>query len=312
MVDRLGDRMVVARVPWLRAEISLEKRICTLAHDAIHQALAPVLAPLTAARARVALVVGMPPPRPGLRPGFHERVVAKLERGIRGALSLTSVRTVALGHVAGLVAVEEGCRLVSQGLVDACLVGGVDSYIDQTTLEWLDWTDSLHAPKNPRGFIPGEAAGFCVLASSDAAHRCGLQRLATVLAAATRTETKLRRDRAVCIGEGLTEALKAVLARLPPERKVDQLLSDYNGQPHRAEEYGFAAVRLADRFRDPGQLTTPAECWGDVGAASGPLLAMVAIVGARKGYARDGHALLWTTAMVAERTSALLHVSRAV
>jgi len=311
IVDRFGERIVVARVPWLRAEMSLERRIVALGGDAAEDALQPLVPSLTAAEARIAMIVGLPAPRPGLPPGFHDRVCAALGRRIREHVPLTSVRGVALGHVGGLAAIEEGYRLISERKVDACLVGGADSYIDRVTLEWLDWTGSLLAAKNPRGFVPGEAAGFCVLVSEQLARESRLPTLATVADATTQEEKKLRRDRAVCIGEGLTEAFRRVLAKLPADGKVEQLLCDYNGQPHRAEEYGFAAMRVGDRFRDPGQLATPAECWGDVGAASGPLLAMLAIVGARKGYARSGHALVWTSAMVAERTAALLHVNSA-
>ena len=311
MVDRLGERIVVARAPWLRAEMSLERRIGALAGDAADDAIEPLAQLLVTADARVGLIIGLPAPRPGLPRGFHDRACVGLERRVREHLPIASTRGVALGHVGGLAAVEEGCRWIAERKVDACLVGGADSYIDRMTLEWLDWTDSLHAAENPRGFIPGEAAGFCVLASERLVRQCSLRPLAMVVSAATREEKRLRRDKAVCIGDGLTDAFRTVLAKLPGDEKVAQLLCDYNGQPHRAEEYGFAAMRVGNRFREPGQLTTPAECWGDVGAASGPLLTMLAIVGAYKGYAPSGHALVWTSAMVAERTAALLHVSPA-
>lgn len=308
MVDRLGERMVVARAPWLRPELSLERRIVELAGDALDDAIESVSA---LGGSRVALVIGLPAPRPGLPRGFHERVCSELGRRVTARLPVGAIDAVPLGHVAGLAAVEDGCRRISRGEVDACIAGGVDSYIDRATLEWLDWTGCLHAAENPRGFIPGEAAGFCVLAAEPLVRERSLPVLARVAAAATTQEQKLRRDRAVCTGEGLTAAFRSVLAQLPTDVKVEQLLYDYNGQPHRAEEYGFAVMRVGDRFREPGRLTTPAESWGDVGAATGPLLAMLAIVAASKGYARGGHALVWTSAMVAERTAALLNISPA-
>jgi 3-oxoacyl-[acyl-carrier-protein] synthase-1 len=311
IMDRLGDRVVVARAPWLRTELSLERRIIDLAGDAAEDALEALVAPLGASRARVAMMVGLPAARPGLTPGFHDRVCGHLETRIRQRIPLTSTRGLALGHVAGLAAIEQGCQLISGGTVDACLVGGVDSYIDRITLEWLDWTGSLHQSTNPRGFIPGEAAGFCLLVSESLARSASLRPLASVLGTATTREKKLRRDRAVCVGEGLTEAFRTVLGSLPEDKKVDQLLSDYNGQPHRAEEYGFAATRVGDRFRNASQVNNPADCWGDVGAASGPLLTMLAVVGAIKGYAAKGYALVWTSAMIAERTAALFRVDTA-
>ena len=58
-----------------------------------------------------------------------------------------------------------------------------------------------------------------------------------------------------------------------------------NGEPYRADEFGFATVRAGGLFRDPSAFTAPADCWGDVGAASGPLFLVLADAATRKGYA---------------------------
>jgi 3-oxoacyl-[acyl-carrier-protein] synthase-1 len=42
-----------------------------------------------------------------------------------------------------------------------------------------------------------------------------------------------------------------------------------NGQPYRADEFGFAALRIRDRLDDSFEVHTPAEFLGDIGAASG-------------------------------------------
>ncbi len=309
MVDRMGEPLAIARAPWIPAELSFPQRILLLAREAVKETLAPVVEPLAAANIELAIIVGLPAARPG-RPGDLERKVSSaLARNLPKGLHLASTLTISLGHVAGLVAIEEGCRLIREGKAEACLAGGVESYIEHRTIEWIDWTGQLHAEGNPRGFIPGEAAAFCLLVSEKVVLECQLARLGTVLAATTTIEPKLRRDGAVCIGEGLTESFRQTLSALPDDKtKIDQLIYDFNGQPHRAEEYGFAAMRLGHRFRDPGAFQAPADCWGDVGAASGPLFAILAIAAGRKGYAQGPYTLLWTSAMVAERTSALLHV----
>ena len=308
MVDRFGERIVVARAPWLSERIDLAERVRLLGVGAAAEALTPHAESLAAGGVQPTVIVGTP----AIRPGWEEASDSPLRDGLahllRGTARGGTVRTLPLGHVAGLVALEQAWQLIRSGHEDACLVGGVDSYIDRTTLEWIDWTGQLHSTANPRGFIPGEAAAFCLLVSADAARRCGLGSLGTLLAAATAAEPRLRRDEAICIGEGLTDAIRRCLAMLPgTSDKIDQLIYDFNGQPHRAEEYGFAAMRLGERLRDPSDVLAPADCWGDVGAASGPLFTILALMAAQRGYSRGPLALLWASAMIVERSAALVH-----
>jgi 3-oxoacyl-[acyl-carrier-protein] synthase-1 len=308
MIDRLGKPIVVARAPWLAPELALRRRLSSLMLEAFKQALEPVAPALKATGVPLAIVVGLPAERPGLPRGLERKLVQELERNVPEGVSVSIKTGLSLGHVAGLAAMQEGCRLIHEGHAHVVVAGGVESYIDRTTLEWLDWTGQLAAESNPRGFVPGEAAGFCVLASDEALWRVGLSSLGMIGGCATEREPRLRRDEAVCIGEGLTHAFKRSLAWLQPNERVDQLIYDFNGQPHRAEEYGFAMLRVGNRFRDPTDLQTPAQSWGDVGAASGPLFAILALAAAARGYSQGSTTLLWTNAMVAERSSAIIKI----
>jgi len=309
LVDRFGERVSVVRAPWLPAEVPLLERLLILAAEAADEALSQVRSVFARARLRVAVVLGLPARRPGLPPELADRAAATLTALLPSELIIVDQKLLFLGHAAGVAAMEESCRLIQQGKADVCLVGGLESYIDRITIEWIDWTGGLHAPSNSWGFIPGEAAGFCVLASAELAATIQLVPLGSVLAANTTLETKLRRDRAVCIGEGLTDSFRRTLASLPETAQVDQIICDLNGQPHRAEEFGFTMVRLCKRFSDPGCFQTPADCWGDVGAASGLLFVALAVMAGLKGYARGPLTLIWASAMVAERSSALIYAT---
>jgi 3-oxoacyl-[acyl-carrier-protein] synthase-1 len=79
-----------------------------------------------------------------------------------------------------------------------------------------------------------------------------------------------------------------------------------NGEPYRADEYGFTVTRTRERFEAASEFVAPADCWGDVGAASGPLLAVLAVVAHAKRYARGGASLLWASSDSGERAAALL------
>lgn len=310
LVDRMGRPVRVAPAPWLGIDTPLADRMLTLGADAAEAALAAFAPALAAAGVGLHLITGLPAARPGLPGRFEETLLRGIERRVAQHLPVPSARARSLGHVSGLVAIEEGARAIRDGATHAVLAGGVESYIDRETIEWLDWTGQLLAATNPRGFIPGEAAAFCLLVSDELRVQLALPSLAEVLAAATAIEPKLRRDQAVCVGEGLTEAFRRTLAALPDaEARVDHLIYDFNGQPQRAEEYGFSAMRVGRLFRDPAKLATPAECWGDVGGASGPLSVMLGVVGHQKGYTPGPHVLVWASAMLAERSAALFHVN---
>ena len=164
---------------------------------------------------------------------------------------------------------------------------GSDSYMEPETLEWLEANDQVHSAgpeNNPYGFVPGEAAGFVLLASTAPAGRYNLPAALELLTAATAKETKLIKTDAVCTGEGLTALFRA-LAGEPPTVKADHLYCDMNGEPYRADEFGFATIRAGGLFRDPSVFTAPADCWGDVGAASGPLFLVLIDAATQKWYA---------------------------
>ena len=83
--------------------------------------------------------------------------------------------------------------------------------------------------------------------------------------------------------------------------KADHMYCDMNGEPYRADEFGFATIRAGGLFRDPSAFTAPADCWGDVGAASGPLFLILAEAAIRKGYAPGPVLAAFTSSESGER-----------
>lgn len=308
-VDRFGNPVVVGRASWLPAEMDFLPRLCALAAEAAREALTPLSEIRSHRPARLAILIGLPTQaEPESRIEMVNQVTGVLTALIPKGFATAARGGISQGGAAGLTALEEAGRLIEEDRVDVCLVGGVDSHLDVHRIDWLDWTGQLHSANNSWGYIPGEAAGFCVLASEKFVQASSAKPLGHLLGATTTKETKLWRDRAVCIGEGLTESMRQTLAALPEEDKIDEVICDLNGEPHRADEYGFAMTRLGDRFSDPGAFRTPADCWGDVGAASGPLFVDMAVLAGQKGYAHGSHALVWASSRGAERASALIHV----
>jgi len=201
---------------------------------------------------------------------------------------------------------QQALARIRHGDHKLCLVGGVDSYLDQDTLKYLDQEDLLLSGGNPHGFIPGEGAGFCLLAAEAEARRLQLPCLGQVLEAAFTREESAGSAGAVCTGQGLTAAWRAVFKALPEDGLVHQVFCDLNGQRLRAEEMAFSLTRTRDVFAETAGVLSPADCWGDVGAASGPLLTMLASRAGSRGHSVGPHSLVWASSDSGLRGAALI------
>lgn len=309
MIDKAGNPMVVARDAFLSNAVGGVDRFVEIGLPAAEEALAP-LAKISGKTLTIDILVGLPLERPGLPKGLSEKIVVGIEKALfqkQKRFSIGAVEPFQNGHSAGLIALQKGWQQILNGDAAVCLVGGVDSYLTPETLEWLDENDHLNAETNTWGFIPGEAAGFCLLCASKIVKDYKLPNFGNVVTATTAHERNLINTDSVCLGEGLSEAVKSALEVLPSSIKVDYTICDMNGEPYRADEFGYTIVRTGERFIDPTDFMTPADCWGDVGAASGPLSVVYAIVAGLKGYSRGPYTLIFTSSDSGERTVVLLH-----
>jgi len=286
MIDRHGEPMIVARADWLDPRMPAAERVEKLAVDAAREALPKTLPDDVTIGLHLAISSDL----------FRERRTRRITTGnFLAALSnptLSEPKVFADAHAAGMLALESAVADIRSGQLDFCLVGGVDSYVDPERLESVDFAGRLHSVNNSWGFTPGECAAFVLLASGQAVVSCGLGPLSQVCAVATATEPHPAGTDTVCIGEGLTEAFRAVLDASTP---VSDTYCDLNGETYRADELGFAVCRLSAFFENAGQFTAPADCCGDVGAASvllNLILSQSAWVG---GYACGDCALVWSS-----------------
>jgi 3-oxoacyl-[acyl-carrier-protein] synthase-1 len=213
------------------------------------------------------------------------------------------------GHAGGCHAIDAAIRTIRMDPTSACVVCGVDSYLAPDTLEWLEETDQLHGagPKNNAwGFIPGEGAGALLLMAADTCRRARLQPVGQIAAVGLGKEKNLIRTDTVCTGLGLTDAFKGALAGLDGDQRVTDVYCDLNGEPYRADEFGFSVLRTRERFVSASDCVTPADCWGDVGAASVPLGIILACAASAKRYSNGSHSLVWASSESGERGAALI------
>ena len=305
MIDTAGEPMRVARADWLDIDVSGVERFEALLFPAIDQALEPLAQAAVVPQA--ALALGLPSLRPGLPQDLQRDLMKRISKRYGHLFGAAAVFPA--GHAAGLLALEAGFRKLQQGGLDVCVVAGVDTYIEPETLEWLEACDQLHsagALNNAWGFIPGEGAGALLLMRADAARQVGAEPLARVLGTGSAFEAKRIKTETVCIGEGLTQAFRAALAALPSGAQVSDVYCDMNGEPYRADEYGFAALRTKEAFASPSDFVAPADCWGDVAAAGGPLHVMLSTIASAKGYAHGRLSFAWASAEGGERAAVVV------
>nr|WP_301334608.1 beta-ketoacyl synthase N-terminal-like domain-containing protein [Variovorax dokdonensis] len=250
--------------------------------------------------------------RPGVPPDISRVLLGAVAAHFHGVFSAAAAFP--QGHAAGLIGLQAAAQKLRQGQFDAFVIAGVDSYIDPDALEWLEACDQLHsagAMNNAWGFIPGEAAGAVLVVREEIARDANRDAIARILAIGAAEEVNRCKTESVCLGEGLTAALRDALVPLADGAKVTDVYCDMNGEPYRADEYGFAGLRTKERFDSLSEFVAPADCWGDVGAAGAPLHLMLAAIAGAKGYSRGELALTWASAEAGERAAALLATRKA-
>ena len=214
------------------------------------------------------------------------------------------------GHAAGAVAIVDAARALRAGERACCVVGGVDTFLDPDAIAALDLGFRLRSERSADGYLPGEAAAFLVLETADRAAGRGAKVLATLAGYGLADEPRPLGSDDPCMAEGLCGAIRQVAeragrggAKVPPASWV---LSDQNGERHRAKEWALTATRLHELLDPSLELWTPTENFGDTGPASVPLLAAMAAETFRRGAAPAAGALLLASSDGPARAGLLL------
>jgi len=305
MIDKSGEPMIVSSIKDIPLDINHADRFYFLAEAALYELLLPFQN--SGFFINKKLYLGLPIQRLGLGNSFSETFNSN-SANLKSKFNLSNIYLFPYGHAATFSATMQAIDSIKKNQADVCVIGGIDSYLIPETLEYLDETAQLHSTENRYGFTPGEGAGFCLLASEEATERLGIEPLGQIVSVGVAMEENLINTDSVCIGEGLTEAYRQALSVLPEGIKIDQIYTDMNGERYRADEYGFTILRTQKDFKTPESFIAPADCWGDVGAASGALLINLAVTAAQKGYAKGDWSLISTSSNTGERAAAVIYV----
>ena len=262
---RDGRPLILARLPGAGP---LVERMREMALTAAVEALGPHRpgAPLP-------LVIAVPPERPGFAASDAARLAGAVMEGLPVPADPERSTMLATGHHGGIAALMQAAAMVQGRQAEAVLVVAVEGWTI-ATLDWLDGAKRLKADDVPAGLVPGEGAAALLLASEAWLAERDLRPEVELVAAADGEEPFAWHSGEAASGAGLAEAIDAVCCAAGV--KADATYADQNGEMWRAEEWAVSYLRTARHHTDPLTLFHPADCWGDLGAASGPMLAALA------------------------------------
>jgi 3-oxoacyl-[acyl-carrier-protein] synthase-1 len=308
MVDARGEPLVGAYDGRLEPALFGAERLCALAEGPLAQVLG-ALAQGDLAAQPIPVLLALPETRPGFAEQDADSIANTLAQRFAEQGADLRVELSGRGHAGALLGIEQAARWIEQGTAPVCIVGGADSYFDADTLDWLEADRRVTREDVRSGFAPGEAASFLLLAGERTRRAAGLPSHAVLRGAATGTESRVLGGDDDVLGEGLARAVTAATAGLSlPGEAIDAIYCDINGERYRSDEWAFCALRVQHALRDTAY-EAPADCWGDVGAASPALSCVLATEAWARHYAQGPRALVWAGSDGGLRGAAVLQQS---
>jgi 3-oxoacyl-[acyl-carrier-protein] synthase-1 len=214
--------------------------------------------------------------------GIAGRVLGRFRQAIPPA----NQKLVFAGHTGVAIALINAANDIRTGRIDRCLIGAVDSCVEPRALRTAAWMNMLKIAPMPFGYIPGEAGAFLLLeraAEIPAASGAPVR----VCGADVANEGQTRLEEKPPLGVGLSQALANCMRQAGDEviSGTGSIVSDLNGDPYRANEWGYCLVRLrSSGVLEPMRLMVPASSFGETGCAAGAVGICVAVRSLQRRY----------------------------
>jgi len=209
-------------------------------------------------------------PFPALEP-FLKDLAAEVDF----SLDLLTSRVFPFGRSAGMNALDEAIKLLLSTPLESIIVGGVDSFLDIMLLNELDGEDRITSSTTMRGFVPGEGAAFVVL------QKTAEPSLVVSLPGIGEEAGHYYSDEN-CLGEGLSSAVSSAVENV--NSPIQSVLCSINAEPTHVKEWGISQLRNSEAFGSDLNFQHPAECYGDLGAATAITLVALSEIGLTKEY----------------------------
>lgn len=259
-------------------------RLSSIASICLETLLAEYFQHSTRRYAQIHLFLGVSSEeRPG--PRYEERCAYPLQRIVGKWAVTVELQAIPRGNASMQYAMEQAARLMENDPAALCIIGGIDSLIRDSTLNWFEQDGRLKSVTYGRqqGLIAGEAVGFMVIEDPSQVRKANRRVLAHITGLGLAEEPTPRASLATSRGTGLTDACRSALDG-GKDKDILAVFGDLNGENPRALEWSITESRCFRRKDQIRQLWTPANCYGDIGAASGAVLATIAAQGLVRGW----------------------------
>ncbi len=306
--DKNWKPVTVGSIGYIPDTLDYSVRFIDICWPALEEALNPFEKKLKKPL-KIPVLIGMPEPRPGLPDSMDSLLLDSVKKLGRIKDLNLEVQFIPKGHSSGLLALHQAKEMIENQVFDYVMIGGVDSYLDNDTLTWLEESGRLMCSYNENGFIPGEAAAFCLLASQKTIENTDISGKARVVQTSCTEEKNTLASKQLCLGAALTQAIQTCLAGLKDGELVDQVFCGLNGEDYPSREWGYSSLRLRKKLDQNHTLNTGTGSWGDVGAATGPLSICHAVHSGEWGYADGPLTLLFTSSLGTDRAATLLNIT---
>jgi len=302
MVDKAGDPFMVGIDPTLMEHNRIE-RMFILAASALTEVVDQI--PLTP---ETGLMIYLGLPELGM---YFDRLQAeslcqRLETYLSAICRPTLVPVIE-GNTAAIVAMQQALHEMQKGSLNYCVIGGVDSFLDPDILESMDDAGNVASTSNRWGFPPGEGAAMLAICNSKFAQQKNFLPLAYIVSIGMSYEQNRMGTDTICTGEGLAKAMQE--ASSAAGGQITKQYCDINGERYREDEFSYAILRVPSFiFVNAVDYVAPADCWGHTGAATGALLALLAIVCCRRGFSVGEWPMIWCGSNNGRRAAMVLHL----
>ncbi len=202
------------------------------------------------------------------------------------------------GRAAGAEAMQAAVQALQSGQAQHIIVGGVDTALDLALLNQWHSERRLLTSMTMQGFVPGEGAGFLLL--SQAENTSGA---IVVSGVGTGSEPGHTYSDEICRAEGLMQAINTATAASPEPAQT--VCCGLTGENVAIKEWGITATKTKG-FASDFVLMHPAENYGDLGAASIPVLIAISAAGMTKQKIK-GPVVVWASSDLALRGAISLY-----
>jgi 3-oxoacyl-[acyl-carrier-protein] synthase I len=238
--------------------------------------------------------------RPGRFAGIDQSFFEEVQRRLGRSFSPQSY-LIARGRMGAVQAVDYARRLIGGGQ-PYCLVAGVDTYLVAATLDACREQRRLLTADNSDGFIPGEAAAAVLLGRAT-----GAPGELACIGIGYGSEPAPVGSGAPSRADGMVAAFNAAFAEAGITMgQTDYRITDLSGEQYGFKEAALALLRTLRERKEEYDIWHPADCIGEVGAASVPAVLAVAAFAAHKGYAPGSRVLCHFAADGPERAALVL------